>query len=175
MERIEPRGILAGYLLDGTSPLRGLRETGDRLGGKRTVCILWAILYLTTYVTWLCLRPQASGSAPRRSKAHSSLLYTSCSSCHMSSMNCDSRGGAATLTDLRIASVFTIWITGTFSAVFPILAHCSYVIRIPRTAFEYFFTSRCHLCLSRIGTGSPSISVLVSSLPRHLSTSSSPP
>lgn len=168
-----PCGIPIRRNLDGASLSRRLRGTWDRLGGKGAGCILWGIVHYPQSASYyLC--NLAIPQAQRRSKAHSSLLYCSCSSSHMSSVNCDSSGGASTLTGLRIASVFTIWITSTFSAAFPILAHRSRVIRIPRTIFEYFLTARCYLYLSRIGTGSPSISVLVSSLPRRLSTSSPP-
>lgn len=57
----------------------------------------------------------------------------------MSSINYDSRRSATTLIGLYIAPVFTIWTTGTLGAAFPILAHRSRVIRIPRTIFEYIF------------------------------------
>ena len=71
-------------------------------------------------------------------------LYLPCRVCssslkalHMSSVNCDSGGGATTYTGLRIASVFIIWGTSTFGATFPIVGHRSRVIRVPPLAFEY--------------------------------------
>jgi solute carrier family 39 (zinc transporter), member 1/2/3 len=65
----------------------------------------------------------------------------------MSFLSCDTTGGnVATWTDLRIAPVFTIWLTGTLSAAFPILAYRSSVtrVRIPRTLFEYAFPAWYH-------------------------------
>ena len=53
-------------------------------------------------------------------------------------------GSTTNLTDLRIASVLTLWITGTLGAAFPIIAHSSHATHIPRTIFEYIFTSRCY-------------------------------
>ena len=62
----------------------------------------------------------------------------------MSFVNCDTSGSAPVLTDLRIAPLLTLWITGTLGAAFPILAHSSGATHIPRTIFEYVFTTRCH-------------------------------
>jgi hypothetical protein len=96
----------------------------------------------------------------------------------MSFLSCDTTGGnVATWTDLRIAPVFTIWVTGTLSAAFPILAYRSSVtrVRIPRTLFEYALSAWYHFLLSTFDTGSPNISVPVSLSPQHLSTSSAPP
>ena len=58
--------------------------------------------------------------------------------------NCDASGSATTLTDLRIAPVLTLWITGTLGAAFPIIAHSSRATHIPRTIFEYILTPRCY-------------------------------
>ena len=59
----------------------------------------------------------------------------------MSFLSCDTAasGNVTTWTDLRISPVFTIWVTGTLSAAFPILACRSSVTRVPRTLFEYAF------------------------------------
>jgi len=54
----------------------------------------------------------------------------------MSSANCDASGSAPALTDLRIAPLLTLWITGTLGAAYPILAHSSGATHIPRTIFE---------------------------------------
>ena len=91
--------------------------------------------------------------------------------------SCDAGGNVATWTlpDLRIAPVLTIWVTGTLSVAFPILAYRSSVARVPRTLFEYAFPVWFYFHLSQIGTGSPNISVRVSSSLQHLSTSSLPP
>jgi hypothetical protein len=93
----------------------------------------------------------------------------------MSSLSCDTSGNVTAWTDLRIPPVFTIWVTGTLSAAFPILAYRSSVTRVPRTLFEYAFPAWCHFHHSQTGAGSPNISVLVSSSPHHLSTSFPPP
>ena len=57
----------------------------------------------------------------------------------MSFLSCDTvaSGNVTTWADLRIAPVFIIWVTGTLSAAFPILACRSSVTRVPRTVFEY--------------------------------------
>ena len=71
----------------------------------------------------------------------------------MSFLSCDTTGGnVATWTDLRIAPVFTIWVTGTLSAAFPILAYRSSVtrVRIPRTLFEYALPAWYPFLLSNI-------------------------
>ena len=68
-------------------------------------------------------------------------------------------GTASTLTDLRIAPVLTLWITGTLGAAFPILAHSSRTKHIPRTIFEYIFAAWCHF-VSYISTGLPDILAL---------------
>ena len=60
----------------------------------------------------------------------------------MSFFSCDMNGNVPSWTDLRLAPapVFTIWITGTLSAAFPILlAYRSSVTRVPRALFEYAF------------------------------------
>ena len=62
----------------------------------------------------------------------------------MSSVNCSSSSSAATLTDLRIAPVLTLWVVGTLGVTFPILAYSSRVTHIPRNIFEYVFSARCH-------------------------------
>jgi zinc transporter 1/2/3 len=66
--------------------------------------------------------------------------------------------------DLRFAPVFTIWITGMFSAAFPILAHRSRVIRIPRTIFEFskYFGSGVIISTAFIHLLVPAISKLTS-------------
>jgi hypothetical protein len=93
----------------------------------------------------------------------------------MSFLSCDTSGNVTTSTDLRIAPVLAIWVTGTLSAAFPILACRSSVTRVPRTLFEYAFPAWCNFHRSQFGTGSPNISVLVSSSPQHLSTCFPPP
>ena len=113
---------------------------------------------------------QANSQTPSFSRC-----CNSCSSSHMSSLSCDTGGNVATWTDLRIAPIFTIWVTGTLSVAFPILAYRSSMTPVSRTLFEYAFPAWCHFHHSQIGTGSPSISVLVSSSLHHLSTSSPPP
>ena len=70
-------------------------------------------------------------------------------------------GSASTLTDLGIAPVLTLWITGTLGAAFPILAHSSRTKHIPRTIFEYIFAVLYHF-VSYISTGLPNILALVS-------------
>jgi hypothetical protein len=57
----------------------------------------------------------------------------------MSLFGCDIIGHVTTWIDLQIAPVPTIWVTGTLSATFPILAYRSSVNRVPRTLFEYAF------------------------------------
>ena len=54
----------------------------------------------------------------------------------MSSLSCDTSGNVTGWTDLRVAPIFTIWVTGTLSAAFPILAYHSSLTRVPRTLFE---------------------------------------
>jgi zinc transporter 1/2/3 len=54
-----------------------------------------------------------------------------------SSVNCGSGGGATTYTGLRIASVFIIWGCSTFGANFPIIAHRSSLVSLPKSVFEY--------------------------------------
>ena len=93
----------------------------------------------------------------------------------MSFSSCDTSGNVTTWTDLPMAPVFIIWVTGTLCAAFPIFAYHSSVTRVPRTLFECAFPPWCHFHYSQISTGSPNISVLVSSSPRHLSTSSPAP
>jgi hypothetical protein len=94
----------------------------------------------------------------------------------MSSLSCDRGGNVTAWTDLRTVPIFTIWVTGTLSAAFPILAYRSFVTRrVPRTLFEYGFPAWCRFYHSQIGTGSLNISVLGLLSPHHLSTSSPPP
>jgi zinc transporter 1/2/3 len=57
----------------------------------------------------------------------------------MSFLSCDTSGNVTTWTDLHIAPVLIIWVTGTLSAAFPILAYRSSVTRVPRALFEYVF------------------------------------
>ena len=59
----------------------------------------------------------------------------------MSFLICDMSEDVATWSDLRVAPVFAIWVVGSLSAAFPILAHRSSVarVRVPRTLFEYAF------------------------------------
>jgi hypothetical protein len=105
-----------------------------------------------------------------------SLCCNSSSSPHMSSLSCDRGGNVTAWTDLRTVPIFTIWVTGTLSAAFPILAYRSFVTRrVPRTLFEYGFPAWCRFYHSQIGTGSLNISVLGLLSPHHLSTSSPPP
>ena len=52
------------------------------------------------------------------------------------SVNCGSGGGATTYTGLRIASVFIIWVCGTFGANFPIIAHRSSLVTLPHSVFQ---------------------------------------
>jgi hypothetical protein len=59
----------------------------------------------------------------------------------MSSLSCDTSQNVTTWTDLRIAPIFSIWVTGTLGAAFPILAYRSSVTRVPRTLFEYVFSA----------------------------------
>jgi hypothetical protein len=80
----------------------------------------------------------------------------------MSFLSCDTSGNGTTSTDLRIAPVLAIWVTGTLSVAFPILAYRSSVSRVPRTLFEYAFPAWCNFHHSQFGTGSRNISVLVS-------------
>ena len=93
----------------------------------------------------------------------------------MSSLSCDTSGDVTAWTDLRIPPVFTIWVTGTLSTAFPIIAYRSSVTRVSRNLFEYAFLAWCPFHHSQIGPGSPNISVLVSSSLHRLSTSSPPP
>jgi len=95
----------------------------------------------------------------------------SCLSSHMSFLNCDSSGGATTWTEIRISPVFAIWVTGTLGAAFPILAHRSCLTRIPSAIFEYVSLPGT-VFISQKLAASPNMSVLVSSLPQQLSTSS---
>jgi hypothetical protein len=94
---------------------------------------------------------------------------------HISFLSCDTSGNVTTWTDLRVAPVSTIWVTSTLSAAFFILAYRSSVARVPRTLFEYAFPAWFHFHLSLNWHRFANISVLVSSSPRHLSTSSPQP
>jgi len=88
---------------------------------------------------------QADSQSPRLSPC-----CNSSSPSHMSFLGCDTIGNVTTLTDLQLAPVLTIWVTGTLSVAFPILAYRSSVNRVPRTLFEYAFPTWCHFHLSQI-------------------------
>src|SRR6267142_181032 len=93
-------------------------------------------------------------------------------------LNCGTGGGATTFTGLRIASVFIIWTMSSFGATFPIVAHRSRVLNIPRAAFEYGLfldPSLPEFHFSPMGAAGPqNISARGSSSPPRLSTSSPP-
>lgn len=69
----------------------------------------------------------------------------------MSSPNCGSGGGDASFQGLRVASLFIIWATGSFTTTFPIVARRSRVIHFPPAIFE----SVSFLCQFLFLTSSP--------------------
>ncbi|KAF8262618.1 ZIP-like iron-zinc transporter [Lactarius quietus] len=80
------------------------------------------------------------------------------------SLNCGSGGGATTHTGLRIASVFIIWVCGTFGANFPIIAHRSSLVTLPHSVFEFakYFGSGVIIATAFIHLLSPAIDELTS-------------
>jgi len=81
-----------------------------------------------------------------------------------SSLNCGSGGGATTYTGLRIASVFIIWGCSSFGANFPIIAHRSSLVSLPKSVFEFakYFGSGVIIATAFIHLLSPAINELTS-------------
>lgn len=51
-------------------------------------------------------------------------------------LNCGQGGGADTYFKLRIASIFIIFVGSTFGALFPVVAHRTSWISVPKVVFE---------------------------------------
>ncbi|KAI0251760.1 Zinc/iron permease [Lactifluus subvellereus] len=82
----------------------------------------------------------------------------------MSSVNCGSGGGATTFKGLRIASLFIIWFGSTLGASFPIIAHRSGLVHVPRSVFDFakYFGSGVIIATAFIHLLGPGISELTS-------------